>query len=130
VEGGGLYVGTGMSADELQVSGTPHSYLVLKHPELISFGKRVSPHHAEILNLDQPSKTIICAYTFQPRLYVCLETPSKKRYVRCLVHKELAQIQGFPRDHPFKGSSASITKQIGNAVPSQLIELLTKSLEI
>lgn len=113
---------------ELEVSGTPHPYLVIKHPDLISFGKRISPHHAEILDLNKPCKTIICAYTFQPRLYVCLQTPSGKRFVRCLVSQELAQIQGFPRTHPFVGNSSSITKQIGNAVPAKMIELLTNSI--
>ena len=112
---------------ELTPTGTPHPYLMLKHPNLISFGKRVSAHHSEVLDLDKPCKTIICAYTFQPRLYVCLQTPTKK-YIRCLVSKELAQIQGFPRDHPFIGNTNSVTKQIGNAVPAKIIELLTKSI--
>jgi len=113
---------------ELTPTGTPHPYLVLKHPNLISFGKRISPHHAEILDLSKPSKTIICAYTFQPRLYVCLRTPSGKMFIRCLVSKELGQIQGFPRDHPFIGNTNSVTKQIGNAVPAKIIELLTQSI--
>lgn len=114
--------------EHIELSGTPHSYLVLKHPDLISFTKRISPHHSEILDLSKPSKTIICAYSFQPRLYVCLKKPSGKKYVRCLLNSELAQIQGFPKDHPFKGSEASIKKQIGNAVPSKIVELLTRSI--
>ena len=115
-------------AEHMEPTGTPHSYLILKHPDLISFTKRISPHHSEILDLSKPSKTIICAYSFQPRLYVCLKKPSGKRYVRCLLNSELAQIQGFPKDHPFKGSEASIKKQIGNAVPSKIVELLTRSI--
>jgi DNA (cytosine-5)-methyltransferase 1 len=113
---------------ELVPTGTPHPYLMLKHPELISFGKRVSAHHSEVLDLDKPCKTIICAYTFQPRLYVCLQTPSKKNFIRCLTLRELAQIQGFPRAHPFKGSTTSVIKQIGNAVPAKIIEMLTTSI--
>jgi site-specific DNA-cytosine methylase len=113
---------------ELTPTGTPHPFLVLKHPHLISFGKRVSPHHSEVLDLDKPCKTVICAYTFQPRLYVCLITPSGKKFIRCLVTSELAQIQGFPHNHPFKGNTNSIIKQIGNAVPAKIIELLTKSI--
>ena len=113
---------------ELTPTGTPHPYLVLKHPDLVSFGKRISPQHAEILDLSKPSKTIICAYTVQPRLYVCLRTPSGKMFIRCLVTKELGQIQGFPRDHPFIGNINSVTKQIGNAVPAKIIELLTQSI--
>jgi len=112
---------------ELIPTGTPHPYLILKHPNLISFSKRISPYHSEVLNIDQPCKTIICAYTFQPRLYVCLKTHSKK-YIRCLVPRELGQIQGFPRDHPFKGNNGSIIKQIGNAVPANIIKLLTESI--
>lgn len=114
--------------EDILPSGTPHPYLKLKHPALISFGKRVSPNHSEILNLDAPCKTVICAYTFQPRLYVCLRTPNGKTYVRCLVYNELAQIQGFPRNYPFKGNANSIIKQIGNAVPSKIIELLVGSI--
>jgi len=112
---------------ELEITGSPHSYLCLKHPDLISFGKRISPHHSEILDLNSPCKTIICAYTFQPRLYVCIQTPTKK-YVRCLTNNELAQIQSFPKDYPFKGSDSSIKKQIGNAVPSKIVEQLVKSI--
>ena len=113
---------------EMTPSGSPHPYLIRKHPDLISFEKRISAHHAEILDLSKPCKTIICAYTFQPRLYVCLQTPNKKKFVRCLLPKELAQIQGFPKDHPFAGNNSSITKQIGNAVPAKMIELLTQSI--
>ena len=113
---------------ELVPTGTPHPYLVLKHPELISFGKRISAHHSEVLDLNKPCKTVICAYTFQPRLYVCLVTPSGKKFIRCLLTSELAQIQGFPGNHPFKGNTNSIIKQIGNAVPAKIIELLTESI--
>ena len=113
---------------EMSPSGTPHPYLIRKHPDLISFEKRISAHHAEILDLSKPCKTIICAYTFQPRLYVCLQTPNKKKFIRCLLPKELAQIQGFPKDHPFAGNNSSIIKQIGNAVPAKMIELLTQSI--
>lgn len=115
--------------EELDISGTPHPYLIKKlNEELISFGKRDSPHHAEVLDLSKPCKTIICAYTFQPRLYVCLRTPSKKVYIRCLTIKELAQIQGFPATHQFSGNKQSVIKQIGNAVPAKLIECITQSI--
>jgi DNA (cytosine-5)-methyltransferase 1 len=115
--------------EEKSITGTPHPYLVKKLNEnLISFGKRDSPHHAEVLDLRKPSKTIICAYTFQPRLYICLETPDKKKYIRCLTTKELAQIQGFPADHKFAGNSQSVIKQIGNAVPAKLVELVLRDM--
>jgi DNA (cytosine-5)-methyltransferase 1 len=109
--------------------GTPHSYLLKKLEDgQISFGKRESPTHAEVLDLRNPSKTIICAYSFQPRLYVCLRNTDGKLYVRCLTKKELAQIQGFPADHPFSGNDASVIKQIGNAVPAKLIQLIVETI--
>ena len=113
----------------LKVSGTPHPYLLTKLADgEISFGKRDSPTYAEVVDLNNPSKTIICAYSFQPRLYMCLRTPDKKLYIRCLTKKELAQIQGFPADHKFSGPDASVVKQIGNAVPAKLIEMVVRSI--
>lgn len=110
------------------ISGTPHPYLVKKYNEgLISFGKRDSPVHSEVLDITKPCKTVICAYSFQPRHYVCLKKPSGKTYVRCLNTRELGQIQSFPKDYPFKGSHDSIVKQIGNAVPSLCIQKIIES---
>jgi DNA (cytosine-5)-methyltransferase 1 len=112
----------------IEVTGTPHPYLLTKLADgRISFGKRDSPTHAEVLDLRKPSKTIICAYSFQPRLYVCVRNTDQKLYIRCLTKKELAQIQGFPASHEFTGNLASVIKQIGNAVPAKLIELVARS---
>lgn len=114
--------------DHLEPSGTPHPYMVLKHTQnLISFGKRDSPFHSEVLDLTNPCKTLICAYTFQPRLYIGLVKPNGKKYIRCLTVREAAQIQGFPRDHNFYGSRDDCIKQIGNAVPSLFIKKLVES---
>lgn len=111
--------------DDMEPTGTPHPFMVRKHTEdLISFGKRDSPIHSEVLDLRKPCKTLICAYTFQPRLYIGLTKPNGKRYIRCLTIREAAQIQGFPADHPFKGSHDDAIKQIGNAVPSTFIKRL------
>ena len=108
--------------DELEPTGAPHPYLVRKHGEnLISFGKRDSPYHSEVLDLETPCKTFICAYTFQPRLYVGLVKPNGKKYIRCLTVREAAQIQGFPADHAFAGSRDDAIKQIGNAVPARFV---------
>lgn len=113
---------------DIEITGTPHPYLVKKlNEELISFGKRDSPYHAEVLDLRKPCKTIICAYTFQPRLYICLQDSTKKTYIRCLTTKELAQIQGFPATHEFSGNKQAVIKQIGNAVPAKLIQLVAQS---
>lgn len=114
---------------KLEPFGSPHPYLRKKLSDgQISFGKRDSPTHAEVLDLRKPSKTIICAYNFQPRLYVCVRNTDGKLYIRCLTKKELAQIQGFPADHQFSGNSSSVIKQIGNAVPAKLIELVMRSM--
>lgn len=117
-----------ISEDEKE-SGTPHPYLVKKYnEELISFAKRDSPIHSEVLDFTKPCKTIICAYTFQPRHYVCLKKPSGKTYVRCLNTRELGQIQAFPKDYPFQGSTDAIIKQIGNAVPSLCIQKIVETI--
>jgi len=114
---------------EIETTGIPHPYLLRKLSDgEISFGKRESPTHAQIMDLTKPSNTIICAYSFQPRFYVCLRTPNKKLYIRCLTVKELAQIQGFPSTHQFAGQLPSVVKQIGNAVPARLIELIVRSI--
>lgn len=115
--------------DSAEPTGTPHPYMVLKHGEnLISFRKRDSPIHSEVLDLRKPCKTLICAYTFQPRLYVGLVKPNGKKYIRCLTVREAAQIQGFPADHPFAGSRDDAIKQIGNAVPSTFITEMVKAM--
>ena len=115
--------------DDMEPSGTPHPYLVLKHSqELISFRKRDSPIHSEVLDLNKPCKTLICAYTFQPRLYVGLRKPNGKRYIRCLTISEAAQIQGFPATHRFSGARDDAIKQIGNAVPSKFIEKIVRAM--
>lgn len=115
--------------DEAEPSGTPHPYMVRKHTEnLISFGKRDSPYHSEVLDLRHPCKTLICAYTFQPRLYIGLVKPSGKSYIRCLTVREAAQIQGFPADHAFAGSRDDAIKQVGNAVPARFVTQMVRAM--
>lgn len=115
--------------DEMEITGAPHPYMVLKHSQnLISFGKRDSPIHSEVLDLRKPCKTLICAYTFQPRLYVGLRKPNGKMYIRCLTTREAGQIQGFPADYGFMGTHDDIIKQIGNAVPPLCVAQIVKSM--
>ena len=115
--------------DDAEPSGTPHPFMVRKHNEkLISFGKRDSPIHSEVLDLRNPCKTMICAYTFQPRLLVGLVKPNGKKYIRCLTIRESAQIQGFPADHRFAGSRDDAIKQIGNAVPAKFVTEMVKAM--
>lgn len=115
--------------DDVEPFGTPHPFMVLKHSEnLISFRKRDSPVHSEILDLRNPCKTFICAYTFQPRLYVGLRKPNGKKFIRCLTVREAAQIQGFPASHVFSGSHTDKIKQIGNAVPALWVTKMAQAM--
>ena len=125
--------------DTLQPSGTPHSYVTLKatsfdetymekkYDRLLSCGKRDSPIHSEILDLNKPCKTIICTYDHQPRLLVGLKNSSGS-YVRCLLPDELKQIQGFPEDFKLNGNQKEQIVQVGNAVPPSLVEAIGRQL--
>jgi DNA (cytosine-5)-methyltransferase 1 len=104
-------------------SGRPHPFVVLKAGEkLLSCSKRISPVHSEIIDLDKPSKTIICTYDHQPRLLVGLKHGNGKRFVRTLLPDELKQIQGFPSDYTVLGNEKEKVVQIGNAVPPSLVQ--------
>ena len=112
------------------VGGTPHPFVRLKATErLLSCSKRDSPVHSEIINLDAPSKTIICTYDHQPRLLVGLRKASGDSYVRTLHPDELKQIQGFPADFVITGSVKEQITQIGNAVPPALVEAVASTLK-
>ena len=120
-----------------QTEQNPHPYLKLKataknveykgktHPSLLSFAKRDSPIHCEIIDIRQPSKTIICTYDHQPRLFVPIRN-KKGDFIRCLLPDELKQIQGFPADFKVLGSTKQKIVQIGNAVPPPLIEKIVR----
>lgn len=126
--------------DNEETESEPHPYLKLKatstnveykgkvHPNLLSFGKRISPIHSEIIDIRKPSKTIICTYDHQPRLLV----PQRNKngyYLRCLLPDELKQIQGFPKDYKVLGSRKQKIVQIGNAVPPPLITKIVKHIK-
>lgn len=114
--------------DDIEVTGSPHPFLSLNvSKDRVSFGKRISPNHAEILNPNKQCKTLICAYTFQPRLYVAIKCGDKK-YLRTLTLKEMALIQGFPKDYQFVGPYDNVVKQIGNAVPVNIVEMVCKQI--
>ena len=49
------------------------SYKDKTFKSLLSFSKRDSPIHSEIIDIRKPSKTIIRTYEHQPRLYVPLK---------------------------------------------------------
>jgi DNA (cytosine-5)-methyltransferase 1 len=88
---------TDMDNDDIE--NNPHPYLKLyaklknqaypKNSEkiykiLLSFSKRNSPIHCEIIDIRQPCKTIICTYNNQPRLFVPLKNKNGY-YLRCLL---------------------------------------------
>jgi DNA (cytosine-5)-methyltransferase 1 len=106
--------------DEKSYNGKNYDYL-------FSFGKRGSPIHCEIIDIREPSKTIICSYDHQPRLFVPLKNPSGC-YLRMLLPNELKQIQGFPKDYIVNGSIKEQITQIGNAVPPPLIKAIVENI--
>jgi hypothetical protein len=108
-------------SDDAAVEGKPHPFVELKS-RLLSWSKRDSPVHSEIINLDNPSKTIICTYDHQPRLLLGLKKPNGHCYARTLLPLELKQIQGIPTEYIITGSIKEQITQIGNAVPPQLVE--------
>ena len=128
-----------MENDDGEDTANIHPYLRLKtktrneeyagkvHHSLLSFSKRDSPIHAEIIDIRNPSKTIICTYDHQPRLFVPLQNKNGY-YLRCILPDELKQIQGFPKDFKLFGSKKDKVKQIGNAVPPPLIEQIVKKI--
>jgi DNA (cytosine-5)-methyltransferase 1 len=96
---------------------------------LISFGTRKGSYHGQVLDPDDASKTIICAYNQCPRLFVGLHNPETGKYwVRCLTVGECGQIQGFPADYPWRGSAKDKIVQIGNAVPPPLASTIARLL--
>ena len=98
-----------------------------QHDNLFSFSKRISPIHCEIVDIRQPSKTIICTYDHQPRLFVPIQNASGC-YLRMFTPDELKQIQGFPSDYIVCGTKKEKIVQIGNAVPPPLIKAVVEKI--
>ena len=125
--------------DNEEEENNPHPYLKLKaktrntvyngktHKTLLSFSKRDSPIHSEIIDIRKPSKTIICTYNHQPRLLVPLRNKNGN-YLRTILPDELKQIQGFPEDYELYGTDKDKIIQIGNAVPPPLITKVIKKI--
>lgn len=128
-----------MDNDDDEDTDNIHPYLRLKakvrdqqygekiHETTLSFGKRDSPIHAEIIDIRNPSKTIICTYDHQPRLFVPLQN-KKGYFIRPILPDELKQIQGFPKDFKLNGTKKEQIKQIGNAAPPPLVYHIVKQI--
>jgi len=113
----------------LKANASNEEYNGEKFKTLLSCSKRGSPIHSEIIDLDAPSKTIICTYDHQPRLLVGLRKPDGTAYARCLLSDELKQIQGFPADFKVLGNKKEQILQIGNAVPPPMIHAVASVLK-
>ena len=116
-------------SDNLELNSIkPHPFLKLRLSEdKISFGKRVSPNHIELCDINAPTKTIHCGYSFQPRLFVPI-LYKNKLYAREFTLNELAKIQDFPSNYKFYGNKNDIIKQIGNAVPPILSKVIAEKI--
>ena len=112
---------------KMKVSSKGGSYNDNVFSNLFSFGKRISPIHCEIIDIRQTSKTIICSYDHQPRLFVPLRN-ANGYFIRCILPDELKQIQGFPPDFILTGNNKNRVTQIGNAVPPPLVAKIVKSI--
>jgi DNA (cytosine-5)-methyltransferase 1 len=110
---------------KMKLENATEFYNGVKHNCVFSFAKRDSPIHCEIIDIRKPSKTIICTYSHQPRLFVPLRN-KHGFYLRCLLPDELKQIQGFPLDYTVCGSLKDQIIQIGNAVPPPLIKQIVE----
>jgi DNA (cytosine-5)-methyltransferase 1 len=118
------------NASTKEIDANPQINDLITEPNgLISFGKRSGGYHGEVLDPDQPSKTIICTYNLCPRLFVGLRNPTINKYwLRTLTPSELGQIQGFPADYPWQGTEKEAIIQIGNAIPPPLMERIVNAL--
>jgi DNA (cytosine-5)-methyltransferase 1 len=107
----------------------PHPYIIRQRDTDLgfSFGKRISPVHAEIIDIRNPAKTIICTYDHQPRLLVPLKN-ANGCYLRTMTPKELKQIQGFPANYTLCGSTKEQIVQLGNAVPPAIVTWVCQGL--
>ena len=127
--------------EEIEIGKDVHPYLRLKveskdvtynykkkektYRVLLSFGKRDSPIHCEIIDIRNPCKTIICTFTHQPRLFVPLKNKNGY-YLRCLLPNEYKEIQGFPPSFHLCGSIKDQIIQCGNAICPPVVETIVK----
>tara|TARA_Y100000593_G_C4304080_1_gene334868 strand:- start:1163 stop:2566 length:1404 start_codon:yes stop_codon:yes gene_type:complete len=95
-------------------------------PHRLHFGRRLDVG-GEIIDIGKPINTIICSYAHCPRFFVPLKNKNGN-YLRCLLPDELKQIQGFPADYQLSGDTGKQIKQIGNAVPPPLIQMVINEL--
>lgn len=117
---------TDMNNDETETDSHPFAHSASVHG--FSFGKRISPRHCEIVDIRKPTKTIICSYKFQPRLYVPLKNKNGC-FLRPFLVDELKMIQGFPKDYKMAGTPEQQITQLGNAIPPPLIQQIVQEIK-
>ena len=116
------------NVDDQEPEGPIHPYLTRQMNQgEFSFGRRCGATHCEIVDIRKPSKTIICTYDHQPRLYVPLKSRGRN-YIRPFVLDELKEIQGFPKEFKIESSHKDGVIQLGNAVPPPLITRICSNL--
>ena len=115
----------------------PHPYIISKvrgpiekrtyqnvvYQQILSFGKRASPIHLEIIDIRKPCKTIICTYEHQPRLFIPIQNKNGY-FLRMLTIEELLQIQSFHKNYQLHGTDKQKIIQIGNSVPPLIVNKL------
>lgn len=111
------------------ISGPVHGCLkhyVEQKPDSFAFDTFRTGKAALILNIHKPCKTIMCSYSWRPKLFVPLRCQCQgKTYLRTLTTDELKRIQGFPASFVIVGKDdASRIRQIGNAIPPPLMTIL------
>ena len=79
------------------------TYQGKSYDNLMSFSKRDSPIHCEIIDIRNPAKTIMASYDHQPRFFVPIKN-KKGMFIRALLPDELKQIQGFPPNFEIEGN--------------------------
>jgi DNA (cytosine-5)-methyltransferase 1 len=89
-------------------------------------GARLYPGHGGSV-LDLPSKTIKAGVHGVPGGENCIHLDDGS--FRYYTLRETARIQGFPDSYIFMGARSHVTRQIGNAVPCGLAEMVGKAMK-
>ena len=111
--------------DNTLPTGQPPSNLVKcsehkSNKDDITYKTRGESTYSCIVDINDVSRTLLCAYAHMPRLFVPISTGENK-YMRPYTVLECQRIQGFPDNFEFLNSKENQIKQIGNAVPPIII---------
>jgi DNA (cytosine-5)-methyltransferase 1 len=107
---------TNLNNNEKETGKPPRNLIKCYDNKELSFSKRSRSTYSCIIDINDFSRTILCAYSRMPRLFVPLQN-NRGYYLRPYTIKELQLIQGFPYSFEFKGTYIDQINQIGNAIP-------------